>query len=628
MEALTLYSEPFQPSGSIDARAAKRAIGRPNLDHWEVLLRETLQNSWDARLSDPGPIEFSVDGWRMMPTETRALKETVFRDRPRGIHLDKVLASGEVNVLLVTDKLTRGLAGPTRADLPTDDHRNFVGFVRNIGRDRQQGYGGGTYGFGKGVLYDASDCATVVVFSRTESDGRPVDRFIGMALGESFDAPDQRFTGRHWWGVDDAKTGVEPVTGRRAEALAHALGMGAIAPGESGTSIMVIAPVMNEGETMEEIVEQISAAATRWAWPHMLRRPAGPNIHFSFTCHRKPVPVIDPRTDPVLVHFAEAYERCEGTLSTESGDIDEWPWTVRQLRSERPARRLGGLAYRRYRFEAAHREGLFEDVARHVALMREPRFVVKYLPVPADPSGLATAGVFMADPALNNDFAESEPVAHDDWIPENLRLEKYQRNPVKQAINRLKDVLRQAARTLEGPAGGDRFAGLTSLSSYMGDLLEGLPEGTDARIPATAGGRQPLRSHNAPNGRPDPDGDNTPARERTHVVVGDKARLVAEDGRIIAEFTVEFAVQKRTKPLLLTATPRVVVDSGATENADDAPLGVEAPQVIGWVDPSGQVTTGESVTIDPGSSGSYTLRVLQPDDTAVTVTVTRERVVT
>ena len=63
MIRLSRYSEPFAASGGMGARTTRRALGARTLSFWELFLRETLQNSWDARRSVAGAISFSVDAW-------------------------------------------------------------------------------------------------------------------------------------------------------------------------------------------------------------------------------------------------------------------------------------------------------------------------------------------------------------------------------------------------------------------------------------------------------------------------------------------------------------------------------------------------------------------------------------
>src|SRR4051794_14455537 len=99
--ALSLYSEPFQPVGNIDARAARRAIGRPTLDAWTIFLRETLQNSWDARVRPEGHIGFSVDAWWATQRQKRALFEQVFAQQPPELELHELLQADDLGLLLI-----------------------------------------------------------------------------------------------------------------------------------------------------------------------------------------------------------------------------------------------------------------------------------------------------------------------------------------------------------------------------------------------------------------------------------------------------------------------------------------------------------------------------------------------
>ena len=43
-----LQSEPNPPSGTITAEGLLNTMGRPKLSATEMLIRESLQNSWDA----------------------------------------------------------------------------------------------------------------------------------------------------------------------------------------------------------------------------------------------------------------------------------------------------------------------------------------------------------------------------------------------------------------------------------------------------------------------------------------------------------------------------------------------------------------------------------------------------
>ena len=87
-------------------------LGRPAFDALTVMLREAVQNSWDARR---GPsIDFALDGY---PIEDRnGLSDLIFGDRLPEVDQSLLpwAARGGVHTLLaISDRRTNGLGGPT-----------------------------------------------------------------------------------------------------------------------------------------------------------------------------------------------------------------------------------------------------------------------------------------------------------------------------------------------------------------------------------------------------------------------------------------------------------------------------------------------------------------------------------
>lgn len=608
--ALELYSEPYRPEGNIDARAARRALGQPpQFGPWALFLRETLQNSWDARLSESQSIDYRVDAYFPDEDQLRTLQTQIFGQLPPRAAWDGVKPNEELPLLVVTDHGTRGLSGPTRADSVEEGESDFVDFVRNVGRAAEKELGGGTYGFGKGVLYELSVCATIIIFTRTTVRGRSVSRLMAIRLGSSYVHNRRKYTGRHWWGVGNAATGAEPATGRAAEDLAVRLGMNFIPAGRTGTSLMVVGPVARHpDETLEDIVKQLADAALWWAWPHMVSQGGGPSVTFKFSHQGEDVPVADPAEHPVLGNFVSALRRAEA-VAIGGTHADEWPWSDRVLRSG-PGRgtRLGALSYRRIPPLDRGVEPTENAPAtgRHVALMRAPRLVVKYLEAPQDPRGQGLAGVYLADPALDRDFALSEPVAHDDWVPSKLRLGKYQRNPVRQALEKLKQELRPPVVAEQQPESASRHAGLVALASQLGALLDGQPGGTDAR-------RLPLLPSGGRGG-----GTGTGRhRRRVGARVDGNPELLLLAGEPAVRFPVQL-VAAEGEPLRVLAEPFVVVDGGV-EHPAEAPIGAPLPRVIGWGDGETIESEGASVQVAAGQAGRLWVWLVQPPDVALTV---------
>ncbi|KRE56434.1 hypothetical protein [Phycicoccus sp. Soil748] len=591
MNPLFHFAEPYAPQGNIDARAGARAIGRPQLDMWDMFLRETLQNSWDARLAE-GPITYAVDGFWPTEEQVATLRQVVFPRVPRDSSLESFLKASidDQPLLVVTDSGTKGLGGPTRADKVTDEATDFVDFVRNVGRAAEKQIGGGTYGFGKGVLWQASSCSTVLIYSKSTYRGRRVSRFIAMGHTNSYAKGTQRYTGRHWWGTEHDVTKVEPLEGREADRLAESLGMTRLKDKASGTSLMVLGPLNSDNtETMSDIIGRLASAALWWAWPHAVDG----SVAWNFTDESTAVDVPHPDQHPLLKHFAGAYREA-GSQASKA----EFPWHKDFLRMQRPTMPLGTLVWRNLPPDEIPADG-HVDIHSHVALMRQPRLIVKYLQVREAPKGQATVGVFVADAAADSHFASAEPVAHDDWAPTNMGLPKGARNPVKYALERLKETFARAVVTLSpDDESQQRRQGLVHLSTTLGDFVSGAGDAAfDPKPPGGGGGgsRRKLKAR----------------------IIG-QPTLRLEGQEHVATFAVEATVPPSSPlPVTLSALPYVLSEAGREKDAD-----LEQPVVRKWHFDAGlgeHVRRGLRIT----QSGSHevTVDVLVPLDSAVGLTV-------
>jgi hypothetical protein len=260
--------------------------------------------------------------------------------------------------------------------------------------------------------------------------------------------------------------------------------------------------------------------------------------------------------------------------------------------------------------------------------MRNQRFVVRYLDVTKDPRGLATAGVFIADPDLDQEFALSEPIAHDDWVPANLQLEKYQRNPVKQALDRLRGMFKPKIQDAPGVSPTDPFHGTVRLASALGDLLVGQigsapgPSGDSSNEGPTTGNG---------SGRDQGDGGKSRgtrgrrSRRGVSVEFTRVHRLLRDDaGAPVVEFDFELRRDDEVERVEVRAEPRVVIDGNTLEIPRDAPLGAEYPRVLGWRTSNGEFQATASVSIDADDPSHWSVRLTQPPDTAVSVALHAE----
>lgn len=589
---MELFSEPFPATGTIAARGAKESLGRPHLDNLVVLVREAVQNSWDARLD--GSIRFSLNGVQVAGNEIEGWRDVFARIPGDDLPLRGVLAEPSLEVLYVSDRATTGLTGPTRADRISDDGKDFVDLLRNVGEPRDKEHGGGTYGYGKSIFYIVSKASTAVFYTRTWHDGELQSRLMAAALGDRFEKRGVPYTGRHWWG--EVRDGViEPILGEPADEVATALGFPAFEDGSTGTSIAILGihGFTPEGDfrTANECMQVMAEAITWHCWPKFGLGNRD-EIEFSVSWNGSEVPIPGGREIPVL----EAYR--SALLDIVESDTPSDPpheSEVHTIASQRPAQDLGRLAIRHTRFKQTPYRPLVPPLtgpSHHVALMRDPRIVVKYLEGPPLPSDLAQwSGVFHASKAVDDSFAKSEPPSHDDWVSEGL--ERPHKTFVNVAYRRIADVIRESLAPGQVESGFSTAVPLGALSSRLGSLI-GPSEGTGGRA------------------SPRPSAGSGP-RRRGGVRVLSERLIESPDRSLIVEFEAEpSGSEARVK-----VTPRVLVDARRAES--EPPEGAWLPVVKEMT--VGDVSLNQAeATITERTVCSVTATV--PDDTMVRLEIT------
>lgn len=425
--------EARPPSGGLAAEGFYKLLGRPRLDPLTVLVRETAQNSWDARLENGEPVEFSIQGSHFSDSERQALRSRVFVDaeRARGTNLAAELSAPNLIGFYISDRNTKGLGGPLQADqVDPEGVYDWVDLVLNAGEANTQGHTGGTYGFGKTITYVVSAANAIVIHSRSICEGQVQTRLIACALGERFTWQRQLFTGRHWWAEAGAPAPV-PVTGQAAEAIASDIGMPNFGD-DTGTNILVIAPDLG-GRSPAQAMRFIAESVTWHLWPKLMPHDGRRAMHINVGWNGAPIAISKPEDRPPLHGFAQAFQAILDSDAT-AGDVPGL--RVETIRCQRPKAEVGLLAtvplIHRDRVgvddgsdsdntDAPKPAAAIGDVCHHVALLRTPELVVTYLEGPAPPEGgTEWAGVFRASNDQDHHFAAAEPPTHDSWNPDLL----------------------------------------------------------------------------------------------------------------------------------------------------------------------------------------------------------------
>ena len=603
MNALDIYSEPYSPNGNLAGSGYRRLLGRPSMDLLQTVIREGLQNVVDA--ADQGHPPRALIRVRTLDDSQRdAIRKLALANLPHGGEstalIQSTLNRSSIRVFELCDFDTAGLSGPTDADAPPvhGEKLNFVNFLKNVGATRDTAQGGGTYGYGKSSFYALSDCSTIIADSQTTCGGEPVRRLMGCHLGDAFDAPsidgarDLRFTGRHWWGVRHGDGRVGPLTDDSASSLADALGLPFRSTTETGTSIMVLDPSLDDVD-VSAVANRIVTCVLMNFWPRMCQStPKEKRLSLDVYVDGSLVDLPSPEEFPPLDLYASA-------LASLKNGADCLPIS-------RYSKILGQLSFRSGFKGQRHHMADAGDVnvlsgSSHIALMRPVELVVRYLPgQPYPDDRYEWAGVFVCsnEDEIEGAFADSEPPTHDDWVPENLQT------------GDAKAMVRLAMQKLRKEA-----SDFTRRPSHIAAIKSSSPS-----LAATAGkmGRFLSQVSSKGPGLPDRGGARPGPASRIRIAPPEFVGLsVGYDGATVATFKAELHNDGSSPELHVNVSPRLVADGAKASDRDVPPAFL--PQAIGVSLPQHSIEAAGRMLKVGKLGGTLFIRTTVPTGTAVEV---------
>ena len=455
MSKLSIFTEVINPLGGFDFMQATRLLGVPNLDDYSQFVRETAQNSWDARRDKDSKddVHYSISIGAFTSAQSKTISTSIFTGDKKAAELITQLKEKTEEgkpFVIVRDIGTAGLAGPTEADVG-GKKRNFVSFVRNIGQDSHANNDGGGFGFGKSVFFRFSGAKTLITFSHTvDEDEKPVSRLMGMTLNR--DCFEQHHcTGRHWWGVKPSSAKTEfnqPLTGDQADALAAAIGFQPFGKNETGTAVMIIDPVFqsmdkegNPASTSQgraTLAEAFRESLVAWYWPRLMGS-GEQNGKLVCQIHHdgKTIKLPNSIDECPFKYYAFAFEQLQQKIADPSFIPDpqtylkEVRWKdesygylaiFKTNKEERPTFVTESLVFNHPIASLLWSTGDAPAISNHVALIRGPGQVIRYAEMAscARPSQEYGA-VFFLHPTgpkaeeIKSEVKNSEPAAHDEW---------------------------------------------------------------------------------------------------------------------------------------------------------------------------------------------------------------------
>jgi len=421
--------------------------------------------------------------------------------------------------------------------------------------------------------------------------GRDVTRLMGACIGEPYQHKRHRYTGRHWWGIADKDSIVDPLQGVRAHSVAESLGFARRERDQPGTSIFVVDPDLEE-RTHAQVVNAVAECLAWFFWPKMIEHADGqPSMKFELLGGGVDR-VLDLNSFAPLEIFAEAMNRAKQGKGT-------------RISCERPIQALGTVAFargpRRPRqiLDTGSERSLIPQSSACVALMRPAELVVKYLSGPSLPSDMVEyAGVFICDDEVESSFADAEPPAHDDWIPDFL--DGRARSFVRVALRKIASAIDQYAAP---PAVNELTAEQQSLAG-LGDALGGVLIGQSG---SRAGERESSGARSA----------SSPVNKKILISEPLAIGFTTIQKLSCALFLIRISCASPSE-LKLSAQALIVLEGGATTAPDeDAP-----PKVIGWLDSTGRIiTAGATAEISCGNKTLVHVAVSVRDDAAIALVV-------
>jgi hypothetical protein len=550
-----------------------------SLTHMQIFAREVLQNPLDNPLgTDPVVVQFrpvvlvgqqkheflNRFGWNEFKPHLQAARDEQVKRQtfanllPQATELEQT--DRPLALLYIEDSGTRGLVGP---ETNSEAHSHalqfpkphcFLGLCRNWGdNQKSDASAGGTYGFGKSVLWKNSGISTVLFFSRLATPYEPATGGVPVEF---------RFFGQtrlppHWIGAEGYKDetyfgsvprgGAVPLSfpNESAKQLAGQLGFQSRPAGQAGASILIVHMLdPEEGSPIVDpraMASQIRDAAERSFWPAItdgrlvvktvLETPSGPETETA-----------SPGVRPDLKDMIAAYVAARKNSPDPKVRLNPFDLTVPQgpQPNEAPAHSKMTVAT-----VVANGGGATDDYRNKVALIRGAGMVVGYIQ-PArkglnakDFYGVVVGGNACPNSQTNGDqkqrrcerlLALAEPVTHDKWTDKSDALKGWYgaRARITEILARISKAVTENTCDVVPPE-GDAAPELAKLfplnegdeAGYERDMsVEVIEGGTRHWTADNAAVRYEFHVRIVIPGRQNFEGDNKPTRWRTECRFG------------------------------------------------------------------------------------------------------------
>lgn len=239
-----------------------KSLQNDNIPELDLLVRESIQNSSDASLKEPGN-NFKV----AFNTGTFTPSQFNFFITDLEEKLNQTFPQENADFLEIRDTRTSGLTGCIRkSEINHDDHGNFFKLIYDTGKEQTQANAGGNWGYGKSVYYRVG-IGIVIYYSKIKLDDGNYESRLIVTVVEDENKKDESGNdatllrslnpgsqGKAWWGIRDGED-LLPVTDPEfIKAVLDAFNLKPFKENETGTSVII--PYIDNERLLGDIIPQ------------------------------------------------------------------------------------------------------------------------------------------------------------------------------------------------------------------------------------------------------------------------------------------------------------------------------------------------------------------------------------
>lgn len=476
----------------ISGSSLLRVIQNNDMPILDLLTREAIQNSLDARQDDAKSVDIEIN---VSKFDKQALADSIY---PFG---DKLLNKHDNenmdNFISFSDTNTTGLVGPKNmGEVTNNDYGKFINLVFNIGKAQTMENAGGSWGYGKTVYYRVG-IGLVIFYSRIKIGNNYESRMVISLVEDehntiipSYNDEKRPKTGIMWFGrKDNEMNQLNPLTDEKE--INEILRIFNLEPFQNdSTGTKVIIPFIDEKKLLNDtnkennivlpwndIVEKyLKVAIQRWYAPRLMNVAFKENQYLKVKINNK---FFNPEEDflPLFKKIQQLYNACVSNTNNEEINVEN----INLLDTFSKGKEAGKIAYIKASKEELKMLAPYNEPSPNIQIAnikynekdeaypiitfcRRPGMVLKYdiegswsnsIKVEDDKYII---GLFLANSSntlknkdTNNEektfekyLRECEKADHADWIDlSNYTIIKKIQTQIKNKINKCYDVFEQ-----------------------------------------------------------------------------------------------------------------------------------------------------------------------------------------